>query len=48
MFEYSLIDNFRDLINFLFNKDNDFEIGNFFVRYRKGDISEWLLEFMMG
>lgn len=43
-----MIDNLSDLTNLLSNKDNDFEKVNLSVRYRKGDISEGLLESMMG
>lgn len=48
MFDLSLIDNFRDLIIFVYNIDNYIENGGYFVRYRRGDIREVLLEFMMG
>lgn len=49
MFDYCLIDNYRDLmINFKFNKDSDKEKGYFLVRYRRGVINEGILEFMMG
>ncbi|XP_052706488.1 uncharacterized protein LOC128181946 [Crassostrea angulata] len=46
--DYSLIDNLRDLINFVANADNDIEKRGHSVRYRKGDISVGLLESMMG
>lgn len=48
LFDYSLISNFRDLNNLLFNIDSDKENGDYFVRYRRGVISEGLLDFMMG
>lgn len=48
MFDYGLIDNFRVLINFVFERDSDIERGDYLVEYRRGDISEVLLEFMMG
>lgn len=48
LFDYCLISNFRDLNNFLFNIDSDKENGDYFVRYRRGIISEGLLDFMMG
>uniref|UniRef100_K1R4R3 Uncharacterized protein n=1 Tax=Magallana gigas TaxID=29159 RepID=K1R4R3_MAGGI len=48
MSDYSLIENIRDLSNLLSNKDCDLEKGDYSVRFRRGDISEGLLESMMG
>ncbi|XP_065925641.1 uncharacterized protein [Magallana gigas] len=48
MSDHSLIDNLRDLSNLLSNRDCDLEKGDHSVKYRKGDISEGLLESMMG
>lgn len=48
MSDYILIDNLRDLSNLISNKDRDIKKENHSVRYRRGDISEGLLESMMG
>lgn len=45
---YSLIDNLRDLSNLMSDRNSDMEQGNHSVRYRKSDISEELLESLMG
>lgn len=46
--DYSLISNLRDLNNLLPNTDSDKENGDHSVRYRRGVISEGLLDSMMG
>lgn len=43
MFDYSWIDNFRDLIRFIFYRDYDLENIIYLLRYRKEDISEGLV-----
>ncbi|XP_065924427.1 uncharacterized protein [Magallana gigas] len=48
MSDYSLIENLRDLTSLVSNTDIDIEKGDHSVRYRRGDISEGLLESMMG
>lgn len=48
MLDFYLIDNFRDLFNFMFNRFSDIEEGDYLIRFRKGDIVESLLDFMMG
>uniref|UniRef100_A0A8W8IGK9 B box-type domain-containing protein n=1 Tax=Magallana gigas TaxID=29159 RepID=A0A8W8IGK9_MAGGI len=48
MSDYSLIDNLKDLENLKSKKERDVEKEDFSVRYRRGDISEELLESMMG
>lgn len=46
--DYSLISSLRDLNNLLHNKDSDKENGDHSVRYRRGVISEELVDSMMG
>eukprot|EP00105_Crassostrea_gigas_P045013 XP_019929161.1 PREDICTED: uncharacterized protein LOC109620696 [Crassostrea gigas] len=48
MSDYSLIDNLRDLINFVANADSDIEKGDYSMRYRGGVISEESLESIIG
>lgn len=48
MTRYSLIDNLRNLDNFLPNRDSYNEKGDHSVKYRGGVINEGLLESMMG
>ncbi|XP_052703772.1 uncharacterized protein LOC128180031 [Crassostrea angulata] len=48
MSDYNLIENLRDLTSLVSNTDIDIEKGDHSVRYRRGDISEGLLESMMG
>lgn len=48
MSDYGLIDNLRDLTNLVFERDSEIEMGDHLVEYRRGDISEMLLESMMG
>uniref|UniRef100_A0A8W8IYZ2 B box-type domain-containing protein n=1 Tax=Magallana gigas TaxID=29159 RepID=A0A8W8IYZ2_MAGGI len=48
MSDYSLIDNIRNLSNLLSNRDFYLEKGDYSERYKSGDISEGLLESMMG
>lgn len=48
MSDYGLIDNLRDLTNLVFERDSEIKRGDHLVEYRRGDISEVLLESMMG
>lgn len=48
MFDFSLLDNFRDMINFILNLNCEIFIEYFLVRCKIGNISEELLVFMMG
>lgn len=48
MFDFSLIDNIRDMDNFLVNKISDILEGKYFMKYKKGDINKKVLEFVMG
>lgn len=48
MFDYCLIDNFRDLVNILFINDVEIDQGNFLMRYRRGDIRKDLVKYMIG
>lgn len=47
MSDYSLIDNLRDLTNLVSTTDRDIGKGGHSVRYRRGEINEKSLEFMM-
>lgn len=48
MSDYGLIDNLRDLTNLVFERDSQIKRGDHLVEYSRGDISEVLLESMMG
>lgn len=48
MSDYGLIDNLRDLTNLVFERDSEIKRGDHLVEYRRGDISEVLLESMIG
>lgn len=48
MSDYGLIENLRDLTNLVSNTDSGKEKGDYLLEYRRGDISEVLLESMMG
>lgn len=47
MSDFSLIDNLRNLSNLLSNRECDLVEGDHSVRYKRGTISEDLLESMM-
>lgn len=48
MSDYGLIENLRDLTNLVSNTGSGKEKGDYLLEYRRGDISEVLLESMMG